>query len=133
MFLLFHDDLVEDWMCLYRKSNNKNESDEMTKKFGLNVGYGKLPAGTQVKVTYSDRTLLLTINDEASLDSSAEVLHITDDVAKEFGIEFEGPVPCVVVVPTLAHLKENLKSLIFNLPFGFGRLVSGLLWLMIKV
>lgn len=130
---MFHDDVVEDWMCLYNKSNNKNESAEMNKKFGLNVGYAKLPAGTQVKVTYSDKTLLLTINDEDSLDSSGEVLHLSDDVANEFGIEFEGPVPCVVVVPTLSHLKDNFKSLLFNLPFGFGRLVSGLLWLMVKL
>lgn len=105
----------------------------MYEKFGLNAGYGKLPAGTQIKVTYSDTTLLLTINDDDTLDTTGEVLHISDEVAKQFGIEFEGPVPCQVVVPTLAHLKDNLKSLLYNLPFGFGRLASGLLWLMIKV
>lgn len=105
----------------------------MNLRYGLNAAYNKLPPGTLVKVTYSDKTLFLTINDHVVSDSSEEVLHISEDVANEFGIDYEGIVPCVVVVPTLSKLKDSIKSLLFNLPFGFGRLLNGILWLMIKL
>lgn len=72
----------------------------MFKKYRVNAAHATLPHNTMVEVTYNNKTINLTINDRFKKKNNV-LLELSEEAAKDLGIEHEGLVPCILVIPVL--------------------------------
>lgn len=83
-------------MCEYHNQTNNNQSIYLINKFGyLNAAHETLPPYTQIKVTYENKSIIVTINDLIP-KTSGILLELSNMAAEKLNIIHEGFMPCII-------------------------------------
>lgn len=106
--------------CAYFKENDTRIRNELFKKFNINAAHGTLVPNTMTEVVYNNKTVFVTISDRKPRVNGT-YLELSEEAAKELGIEEEGLVNCQIIIP---YTTKELFWTYFNLAVYFLPLCS---------
>lgn len=89
---------VQKGKCEYRKPVNRTLSRTVYKKIGFNAANPYLAVGTYVQVKYNDDKIIVKVTDQP-MNSNDVLLNLSEESARELGIEDEGLYECTTQVP----------------------------------
>lgn len=89
---------VQKGKCEYRKPLNRTLTRTIYKKIGFNAANPYLAVGTYVEVQAGDDKIIVQVTDQP-MNSPEVLLNLSEESARELGIEDEGIFDCITHVP----------------------------------